>query len=220
MWAADYRYLCFGFEKGKNNTPHIQGYIYYDNPRMLTGVKQDLPRAHLEVSKGSLVQNVAYCSKDGDFYEDGERPHQGKASFEAIEEAMHDPTVNFQLYNQYRRSYREYTLSRQRPNNPRLLRLIPSDHLLAVCKTFSPGEVCFNVDTYEGEICLMIELSSDRPDFDIVRWKEGFPMKVRRGYEVITIDPEIVYVCWHGTVDRHELIQKYCSYIDDADCPQ
>lgn len=72
-------YLCFGREIGAvGETPHLQGYIQLKKRYRLTGVKKLLPRAHLEVAKGSPAQNKEYCSKEGDFYEFGSvtRPRQ------------------------------------------------------------------------------------------------------------------------------------------------
>jgi len=72
------KYLVFGFEKGKNGTPHIQGYVIFNNPRDLGGVKKLLTRAHLEIARGNYEQNYDYCTKDGDFYEFGDPPEPGK----------------------------------------------------------------------------------------------------------------------------------------------
>lgn len=71
-------YLIFGFEKGKDGTKHIQGYVYFENARSFDSVKKMIPRAHLEISRGSPQQNYEYCIKEGDFYEFGDRPIQGE----------------------------------------------------------------------------------------------------------------------------------------------
>lgn len=68
-------YLIYGREVGANGTPHLQGYVYFANAKTFNAVKNLLPAGcHLEVSKGSSLQNKEYCSKDGDFVEFGERP--------------------------------------------------------------------------------------------------------------------------------------------------
>lgn len=72
-------YLIFGREKGEEGTPHLQGYIYFENAKTLKTLKKLLgPRAHVEVAKGNSVQNREYCSKQGDFEELGDCPHQGE----------------------------------------------------------------------------------------------------------------------------------------------
>lgn len=54
------------FEKeiGTNGTPHLQGFLYCKNPISFNTVKKNLPTAHIEKMKGSLKQNIAYCTKD------------------------------------------------------------------------------------------------------------------------------------------------------------
>lgn len=76
----DFKYMIFGFEIGENKTPHIQGYVNFHNPRDLGGVKKLIPRAHLEIARGSYEDNYIYCSKEGDFYEFGDPPEPGKRS--------------------------------------------------------------------------------------------------------------------------------------------
>lgn len=47
-------------------TPHIQGYIYFENARTFEQVKRIIgERAHIEPSKGNPKQNFDYCSKEG-----------------------------------------------------------------------------------------------------------------------------------------------------------
>lgn len=51
----------------KNNTPHLQGYLYFPNARSFNSVKKLLPKAHIERAKGNKSQNIKYCSKENNF---------------------------------------------------------------------------------------------------------------------------------------------------------
>lgn len=66
IWDLDC-FFIIGYEVGKCGTPHLQGYLHFNSCMRFTTLHKRLPRAHLEVAKGSYQQNLAYCSKDGDF---------------------------------------------------------------------------------------------------------------------------------------------------------
>jgi len=69
------RYLCYGKEKAPTTgTPHLQGFVVWENPRYINGVRRILRNCHVEVARGSPSQCIDYCAKDGDFYERGTRP--------------------------------------------------------------------------------------------------------------------------------------------------
>lgn len=74
------RYLCVGREVGASGTPHLQGYIYFDNPRSFSSVTKKFKRAHVEPAAGSPQQASDYCKKDGDYVEVGQIPEQGSRS--------------------------------------------------------------------------------------------------------------------------------------------
>lgn len=54
------RYV-FQEETGEGGTPHLQGYIHFNQPVALSTIKAWNPRLHLEQTR-SVVQSVAYCS--------------------------------------------------------------------------------------------------------------------------------------------------------------
>lgn len=54
-------------EIGKQGTPHLQGYLELDKKMEANALKKKLGnRAHLEISLGSRIKNIQYCSKEGD----------------------------------------------------------------------------------------------------------------------------------------------------------
>lgn len=68
-------YMIYGNEVAPmTGTPHLQGYIYFKNPRQFHAIQKMFPRAHLTPAKGSPHDNFMYCSKDGNFHERGTRP--------------------------------------------------------------------------------------------------------------------------------------------------
>lgn len=85
--TVDAKYLCFGREVGEQGTPHLQGFVQFKNARRFDSVRSCLPDgAHIEPCKGSAVQNVKYCEKDGDFTERGTRPISNKRKGEMEQE--------------------------------------------------------------------------------------------------------------------------------------
>lgn len=67
-------YTVYGKEVGESGTPHLQGYLYFKNSRTFKSLSKKLPRAHIEVRKGSHTQARDYCIKDGDVTEYGTPP--------------------------------------------------------------------------------------------------------------------------------------------------
>lgn len=70
--------MVYGKEVGESGTPHLQGYVYYGTLKSFKQVQKQIPRAHIEVQRGSFDQAIDYCKKDGSFEERGEAPVSAK----------------------------------------------------------------------------------------------------------------------------------------------
>jgi len=78
-YVSSCRYMVFGYEVAPTTqTPHLQGYVAWDNPRSLDAFKSQISsKLHLEKTRGTPTQASEYCKKDGKYEEFGEVPRQG-----------------------------------------------------------------------------------------------------------------------------------------------
>lgn len=68
-------YFIVGREVGEAGTPHLQGYFILKERSRISTLKTTISsRAHFEAARGKGGANRAYCSKDGDFIEEGDIP--------------------------------------------------------------------------------------------------------------------------------------------------
>lgn len=69
------KYIVYGREIAPSTgTPHLQGYIMFENARSFNSVKKIFSPHHIEIAKGSPLQNWTYCTEDGDVFEKGVKP--------------------------------------------------------------------------------------------------------------------------------------------------
>lgn len=71
---AGTKWCVYGYEVGTSGTPHLQGYMQFEQNKRLAALRQFVPRAHWEKARGSHQANFVYCTKDGVFKEFGTRP--------------------------------------------------------------------------------------------------------------------------------------------------
>lgn len=70
-------YVIIGKE-GKNGTPHLQGYMQLKTKKRITAMKKIHDKAHWEPANGTYDENKKYCSKEGDWEEQGNPTINGK----------------------------------------------------------------------------------------------------------------------------------------------
>lgn len=63
-WLNLVKLAVYQRERGEEGTEHFQGYVTLSQPRRLTWMKQRLPRAHLEIRRGSHHQALMYVTKE------------------------------------------------------------------------------------------------------------------------------------------------------------
>lgn len=75
------KWMIVGKEKGKEGTPHLQGAVVIGRAMDFATLKRNpgFRRAHIEPMKGSVDQNINYCSKeDSNPFTKGDPPAPGK----------------------------------------------------------------------------------------------------------------------------------------------
>lgn len=67
------KYIIYGKEVGESGTPHLQGFVSFQNNRTLSAAIKSLPGCHVEIAR-NVPAAIEYCKKDGDFTERGVAP--------------------------------------------------------------------------------------------------------------------------------------------------
>lgn len=202
MMQCPFKYMIFGFEVGSDKkTSHIQGYVQMPDTKTLTAMKKWLPRAHLEIAKGTPQQNIEYCSKDGSYYEIGTKPTAGgKVTFDQIKEAYADPDNNMTIIRQYGKTYKE--VKQLHINNQKLKTkyyvMNPNDHddwmTELSDRLQNPHMILIKeigeLAAYEDEEIHTVVLLLQWMDPLIQYYPRGVPIKYKYGYEYHTCRPK------------------------------
>jgi len=81
----DCKYVVYGKEIGENGTPHLQGFIIFNQKKRFSSAKECIGRrAHLEAARGTNAEASQYCKKDGNFWEKGTCPESNPGVREKI----------------------------------------------------------------------------------------------------------------------------------------
>lgn len=182
-------YIIYGKEVGESGTPHLQGYVRFDNA---VAMPKWPMKPHFEPAK-TVDQAIAYCQKDGDIYERGTRPatqaekgDKGKVRNAEIWKAAKEgrfEDVPFGLYRTAKIVYAEYnpkpkpkTLDHDEPVNHWIFGPPGSGKSRSAREAYPDAYVKEAAsqwwDGYEGQAVVIIE------DFDKFMLKETYHLKI------------------------------------------
>lgn len=90
------KYLLMGEEKcPTTGKTHYQTFVQFTSPRTFKALKKKLPTSHIEVTKGSVKQNITYCKKDGNIhYEEGTAPYE-KLTAKELREMNYEQIIDY-----------------------------------------------------------------------------------------------------------------------------
>lgn len=189
--CGNQRYLCFGFEVGDQGTPHMQGYVYFVNETSFNSVRKQIPRARIDVAKGTVEQNIKYTSKDGDWYEFGKKPQQGKATWNQIEQVMQDPISNPRLYAQYKKYYRDMKQVIEKKKDTKFYVIDPINDAIGECYDYfdwsDSDKIAVVTDLNQLEAYDEYEhviYYCDHLDRLQLLWPRKVPITYKYGYEI------------------------------------
>ena len=212
--SAHATYIVIGKERGESGTFHFQGYIEVPTKLSLSSMKSMIPRAHLEISRGSSQSNRDYCTKeDQDAFEDGTPMTQGRRSdLDEIKEKLDGGATMTEIAEQhftkwvvYRRSFVAYKalkmISRNWKTQVHILWGKTGTGKTRFChdqvqdlRFWSPGD--FNwFDGYDGqEIVIIDDFRGEYPLPLLLKLLDRYPMQVPVKGAFVEWLPKKVYI--------------------------
>jgi hypothetical protein len=205
-------------EVGETGTPHIQGYIYFKQPKAFSVIKEAYPTAHIEMQAGTAAENKAYCTKkDGRIagpWEFGEEPRAGERNdLQDIKQKL-DSGVSlaqisqehFGSYLRYSRGFKEYLLLNAPvrdwemdvcvywgPSGAGKSRSLFAEHKGAFWKTKNSGQMQF-WDGYNGEDTVIIDEFYGWLPYDfLLRLCDRYPMSLEIKHGTLPVAIRKVY---------------------------
>lgn len=211
-------FVCWGYERGEQGTPHLQGYLELGQRARLNTVKRilELPRIHLEKRRGTRQQAIDYCRKDGDFHSFGDLPELQRGRRTDLEhvkriidsggrEAM-VAEEEFAAFIRYHRGIRRYISIRipRRTSPPTVTvywgqtgtgktRKVWEDHAQADVWVY-PGGGWF--DGYHGQqVALFDDYSGSELKLSyLLKVLDRYPLKVPIKGDFMEWNPEFIYL--------------------------
>jgi len=103
-------------------------------------------------------------------------------------------------YLHHSRKVKEFYTEQQKnlePNKKRIIRLVYSPDMFKVLDAIKDRDSIFpagsDISTYRNQKHVFMDFCFAAPDYWL-SWCMGYPLDIRRGFEVITIDPDYVYL--------------------------
>ena len=225
--SVECKYIAYSKEVAPTTlTPHLQGYITFNNAKTLTAACAVLPGCHLSIMHGSIAQNDAYINKVSSMVERGEKPisndNKGRAeqlrwqrSRDLAKEGKIDE-IDADIFIRYYSTLKKIRTDYQRKPDPVSTRCYWIYGPTGTGKSHAVENAPFSVykktmddlkwfDGYQGEDCIYLE------DIDkyqvkwgglIKRLADKWPMQASIKGSMQYIRPRIVCVTSNYRIDE------------------
>ena len=208
-------YLCYGREKGEEQTPHYQAYIELTRPQRFSWIKKRLKRAHIEPRLGSRTQARDYCFKEdpnpvehGQWIPDCQGQRNDLVVIQRLLEDANNPMAeiaadHFESFCRYNRFFTEYrnmhTMERDEPT-----KVLIFHGATGTGKTRAAFDMnCFQMDyispfftdPQNNEILLFDDVHNPVNLFGrrlFLRITDRYPMKVRCLGKYVEWNPKVI----------------------------
>lgn len=162
------KFIAYSKEVASTGTPHLQGYICFENNKTKSAVIKLMPGCHIEVMGGTLTENETYCSKEAEMTKRGTPPisnkNKGRAEKHRWKETLEfakknqldeiDPELRIRYYSTFKRIATDYCKAP-----------LPLD---SVCGTWIYGR------TGTGKTYAVASRFPDRYLKDLNKWWDGY----------------------------------------------
>jgi len=226
-------YRIYGFEYGPiTGRFHLHMWFYFQNARTDSSVKKLLPRKYNVTPTNTIGRTIEYIKgyKDGKLKDSengescwiaaGDSPREegsvGRVS-QKVENAIKEGKTAIEIKELFPMWYlyhgdklKRFLEETPLPHKRELYIMRPSDRV-QILNELDPGTVSFGIDTYVNEKVLIVDY--DYETEWIIDWKNGFPHKVRRGFQVISIDPEIIYLYCKIEENYKPCLRDFSGYL-------
>jgi len=187
-------YLAYAHEIApRTGTPHLQGWAYARTAMRLSAWIKILPRAHIEVMRGSFTQNDAYCSKSNELIEFGEKP-MGNGKKRTLENLAHSVVeagmTGKRISEVVTEEENRATFVQYHTGITTLYRHAVTEKLRKVDKDFAPEVIYIHGVPGSGKTRWVYEEEPDVyrvPTHDGYKWKDGYAGEEAVLYDNISI---------------------------------
>lgn len=114
---GEVNYIIIGKETSPSGTPHIQGFVSFEERLRLPTIKRRVSdRAHFEQARGTPFQAAEYCRKDQDFIEFGTAPkgRGARSDIDQLVTRIREGWSRDRIRDEYPKLFLRYTKSIER----------------------------------------------------------------------------------------------------------
>ncbi len=227
------KYIVYGREVSPTTeTKHLQGFVYFENPRCFNGIKKQWPRCHWTqgYENRPALCRERYCKKDGDFFEKGVPPSQGmrtdlfecKKLLDGKKGVLECFKQNFDVSCKFYKAFEKYILLNmcQRRNKPNNIWLWGATGVGKTRTAVEHAESYYIKDNtqwwdgYAGQEVIVFDDFDGRIHIkDMLRYLDRYPVQgqIKGGY--VNINSPFIYI----TSDKHPS-DIYFNASGDATC--